>query len=143
MTRIAAALLLGLLLPHPAAAKPIVIERLPPRTQPAEVPGPERRGVGEYAFDMGQKLTYGVANVIWAPTELVSTPTGFVIDTDGQLAFVPAYLTTGLVYGVVAGTFRVFYGVLDVVTFPYAPDQDPWGNWEWATYLGLGRPIPR
>ena len=143
MTRIAAALLLGLLLPHPAAAEPIVIERLPPRTEPAEGPQPERRAVGEYAFDMGQKLSYGVANVIWAPTELVSTPTGFVIDTDAKLTFVPVYLATGLVYGVVAGGFRVFDGVLDLVTFPYAPDSNPWDDWEWATYLRLGRPIPR
>ena len=100
------------------------------------------RGVGGYLHDAGQKLAYGVANVIWAPTELVSTPTGFLIDTQGFAPYYPVYLGTGVVYGTLAGAWRFADGLLDVATFPFAPQKDHWAEWEWTTYRGLGRPIP-
>ena len=122
MKRLAASLLVLVMLPAAAFAAP--------------------RGVGGYLHDAGQKLAYGVANVVWAPTELVSTPTGFLIETRGFAPYYPVYLVTGVVYGTFAGAWRVVDGLLDIATFPYAPQKDRWAEWEWVTYRSLGRPIP-
>ena len=108
----------------------------------APAAGAEERGLGGYVADVGQKAASGLANVLWAPTELVTTPVGFMIDTGGHAPYYPVYAVVGTIYGVFSGVWRAVDGALDLVTAPYAPAGiDRWERWSWVSYPKRGRPL--
>ena len=84
-----------------------------------------------YAIAMTEKLLFGVANVIYAPTELLTTPVAWAIDFDRNQRFA----LTGFVLGIPAGFTHVYsrshqLGLAEIATFPLVgPERHR--RWTW------------
>ncbi len=78
-----------------------------------------------YGQAAGAKLVHALADIVYAPFELVVTPVAWSLDFEREEERAMPGLVAGLVPGAGLGALRLVRGVSDLITFPIAsPDND-------------------
>lgn len=75
-------------------------------------------GVGEYAVAAAVKGGTGLAQILYSPIDLVTTPAGFAVEMDGDGRAALGF-GLGLFVGPINASLRAGAGLRDLLTFPF------------------------
>jgi hypothetical protein len=100
----------------------------------------EASGAATYIAKMGQKVAFGLFDIIYSPVELLITPVTHGIDFDRHNRPTLAGVVLGVPIGFGMAEARFSRGVGDLVTFWAASERQR--RWEWVMG-GLQLPLSR
>lgn len=101
--------------------------------------GSARADVGEYLRTAAVKGGLGLAQIAYAPVDLVTTPAGFAVGMDGDGRAALGF-GLGIFVGPINASLRALAGARDVLTFPFC-DVDRAPSFHFDPYLTSWNPM--
>ena len=93
-----------------------------------------------YIKRAGFKAAHGVADLAWAPIEVLINPVTHAIDFDRHNRISFTGWNLGLGVGLVKMNARAFRGMGDLLLFPFPSERHDRWHWEWS-FQGFQRPL--